>query len=38
MTQTDLPILENGDLHLRSAEVHDGKRVLPADVAKGQAA
>lgn len=38
MTQTDLPILENGDLHLRSAEVHDGNWVLPADVAKGQAA
>jgi hypothetical protein len=38
MTQIDLPILENGDLHLRSAEVHDGKRVLPADYAKGQAA
>ncbi|KHA52376.1 hypothetical protein Z947_2678 [Sulfitobacter geojensis] len=38
MTQTDLPILEIGDLHLRSAEVHDGKRVLPADDAKGQAA
>ena len=38
MTQTDLPILENGDLHLRKAGLHDGKRVLPADVAKGQAA
>ncbi len=38
MTQTDLPILENGDLHLRKAGVHDVKRVLPADDAEGQAA
>lgn len=38
MTQTDLPILGNGDLHLRKAGVHDVKRGLPADDAKGQAA